>query len=239
MRPHPSHSDETICAPAPFREALADLVAFGMRVARMVACAADAEAVLAEAAVAAGVAEGLSPIAGSFAEAIEADRAASAAAEARREIVGRAHAVAAAFSQVSRAVRRTVLLAERLDRGWARPGGIDDRHAMARRQIGRAVADAIARDADGETAEMLNGALRERLDSLDTLDDIGERPVEDIIRAICRDLGVDPAGLPGRRADGLAASQPVKTARSPGTDGGARASPIRSPPALRAKEHPS
>jgi hypothetical protein len=105
-------------APEAFRVALAELVGFGMRVARMVAGSADTEIALAEAASAAGAAEGVSALATSLAEAMAADRAAAAAAEARATVVARVQAVAAAFAQVSRAIRRTVLLAD----GWTRAG---------------------------------------------------------------------------------------------------------------------
>jgi hypothetical protein len=191
MQTNPSRSDDPR-GPEPFRLALAELVQIGMSVARMIGRAAEAETALADAAASATAADGASPVATSLAEAIEADRAASAAAEARRDVAARTAMVAAAFTQVSRAIRRTVWLAERLDRGWARPGGADTRHAMARRQIVRAVGDAIAGEPD---AEALYESLRERLDSLDTLDEIGDRPADDIIRDICRDLGVDPARL--------------------------------------------
>jgi hypothetical protein len=193
MQTRPNPPDEITPAPEPFRAALAELVQFGMNVARLVSHAADAEMALAEAA--ATVASGVSPVANSLAEAIEADRAAAAAGEARRDVVERTAIIAAAFNRVARAVRLTVLLAERLDRGWARPGRADDRQAMARRQIDRAVHDAISSDADVADVERLNGELRERLDSMDTLDEIGNRPVADVIREICRDLGVDPARL--------------------------------------------
>ncbi|WP_158747374.1 hypothetical protein [Acidisphaera sp. L21] len=176
------------------------VVEVGVSVARMVGHAAEAESALAEAAATATVAAGIEPVATSLAEAIEADRAASAAGEARRDAVRRAGIVAAAYDKVARAIRRTVWLAERLDRGWARPGRSDDRQAMARRQIGRAVADAIARHADGERAERLSEAFRERLDSLDTLEELGDRPVEVIVREICRDLGIDPVRVNFSRA---------------------------------------
>ena len=184
---------EPACAPEPFRAALAELVQIGMSVARMVGRAAEAEAALAEAASAARVAEGISPLATSLAEAMAADQAAAAAGEARRSVITRTEIVAAAFNQTARAIRRTVLLAERLDRVWARPAATDTRHAMARRQIARAVSGAIAHEAEGDRAERLTEAAAERLDSLDTLDDIASRPAEDIIRDICRDLGLDPA----------------------------------------------
>jgi hypothetical protein len=187
--------DDTAKAPQGFRDALAELVQIGLRVARMVGRVADAEIELAEAASQAGVAEGVSALARSLAEAIEADRAAVAAAEMRHTVVARAEAVAAAFARVSRGIRLTVLLAERLDRGWARRGDVDDRHAMARRQITRGVADAIGREAEGERAMNLTAALAERLEALDTEAGIGDRSAEEIIGEICRDLGLDPARM--------------------------------------------
>jgi hypothetical protein len=177
-------------APDGFRAALAELVTIGMSVARMVGRSAETEIALADAA-ACGAAEGVPALATSLAEAIEADRAIAAAAEARGTVVPRVEAVTRAFAQVSRAIRRTVLLAERLDQGWARPSRADDRHAMAKRQIARGVADAIASEADGPRKERLTEALAERLDSLDEVEEIGSRPAEEIIREICRDLGVD------------------------------------------------
>jgi hypothetical protein len=189
MQTRSDPTDETSQAPVLFREALVELVQIGMRVARMVGRAADAEAALADAAMA----DGVLPVATSLAEAIAADEAACAAGEARQAGAARTEIVAAAFAQVSRAIRRTILLAERMDRGWARPVRADDRQAMARRQIVRAMGDAIARDPDAEEAERL-----------DTLDDIGGRTAEDIIREICRDLKVDPAFVPSEVAARLA-----------------------------------
>jgi hypothetical protein len=54
----------------------------------------------------------------------------------------------------------------------ARGGQADDRPAMARRQIARAVTQAIGRE-----------------NELDTL------PVEEVIVIICRDLGLDPVRM--------------------------------------------
>ncbi|WP_158742880.1 hypothetical protein [Acidisphaera sp. L21] len=215
MRPTTPQPDEIARAPEPFRAALAELVEIGMTVARMLARVAAGETTLAEAA--ATMAPDVSPVATSLAEAIEADRAASAASEARRDIVRRSEIVAAAFAQVSRAIRRTVLLAERLDCGWARPGRADCRDTMMRRQIARAVGDAIVRDADGAEADRLRGELAERLDSLDRLDDLGWAAVEDIVRDICRDLGV------AVKAVGLDLGLPF--VRSRGGTARARASP--------------
>jgi hypothetical protein len=195
------------------------------------------------------VAEGVSPVATSLAQAIEADRAAVAAGEALRDVAGRTEIVAAAFSQVSRAVRRTVLLAERLDRGWARPRCSDDRHAMARRQIERGVRDAIARNADSDDAPRLIRALAERLDSIDTLDDIEGRDIEgrcteDVIRDICRGLGVDPGRMVSEMGGKDAIPPMAKPQGGAGRNGAARDedslrdsdSRARASPA---REHPS
>jgi hypothetical protein len=190
------HPDDPTKAPQGFRDALAELVQMGLRVARMVTQVADAETAMAEAASQAGAAaEGASAMPTSLAEAMEADRALVAAAEARHSVVARAEAVAAAFALVSRAIRLTVLLAERLDRGWAQGGEPDDRQTMARRQIARGVADAIAAEAEGKRAAQLTEALTERLEALDTEAGIGDRPTEEIIAEICRYLGLDPVRM--------------------------------------------
>ena len=182
-------------APPQFRDALAELVQIGLKVARMVGHNADAETQLAEAAAQAGAAEGASALATSLAEAIEADRAAAAAAETRQTVVTRTTAVANAYARASRAIRLTILLAERLDRGWARRGTADDRHTMAKRQIARGVKDAIAREAEGERADDLTGALAERMEALDTEGAFDGCSAEEIIALICRDLGLDPARM--------------------------------------------
>ena len=210
-----SRPDDTTSAPEPFRAALAELVQVGMSVARMVGRAAEAETALAEAAATATVAEGVSPLATSLAEAMAADQAAAAAGEARRAVITRTEIVAAAFAKTARAIRRTIFMAERLDRVWARPVAADDHLAMARRQIARAVSDAIARDAEGDRAERLTETLAERLDALDTLDDVTSRPAEDIIRDICRDLGLDPARMTPRPAAQPAESPPARPLADP------------------------
>jgi len=187
-------------APAPpaFRDALAEVVQIGLSVARLVGRMAEAETAAAEAASPMPVAEGV--FATSLAEAIAADEAAVAAAEARQSALARAETIAAAFARVSRAIRMTVWLAERLDRGWARRGLSDDRHAMARRQIARGVIDAIGREAAGERAERLTETLSDRLESLDVEYELANRPVDEVIRQICRDLGLDTVPEPLRDA---------------------------------------
>jgi hypothetical protein len=188
--------DATAPAPLAFRDTLAELVQNGMSVARMLARTADAETALADAAAQIRVAEGVSPYATSLAEAIEADRAIAAAAEARHTVVARAETIAAAFARVSRAIRLTILLAERLERGLARGGVSDDRRTMGRRQMAREAEDAIEPE-PGERAERLTEAL-DRLESLDVEDELADRPPEEVIAEICRLLGLDPARLPLR-----------------------------------------
>jgi hypothetical protein len=215
-----SHPDQTAPAPQGFRDALAELVQVGLRVARMIGEAADAETDLAKAASQGHAAEGVSPVANSLAEAIEADRAAAAAAEARQTIVARTGIVAGAFARVSRSIRLTVSLAERLDRGWARLHTADDQHAMARRQIARAVTDAIGREAEGERAVHLTAALAERLEALDTEAGLGNRSPEEITSAICRDLGLDPSRMTIRSP--LPGATSPANASEAATNGGTR-----------------
>jgi hypothetical protein len=217
--------DQTATAPQGFRDGLAELVQLGLRVARMVARVADAETELAEAASRAGVDEGVSALASSLAEAIEADRAAAAAAEMRQTVVARVEAVAGAFARVSRGIRLTVLLAERLDRGWARGREADDQHAMARRQIARGVADAMGREAEGERAVRLTGAFADRLEALDTEAGVGDRSAEEIIGEICRDLGLDPARMTVR----LPLGGTVSLGEAASMNIGGRGWPVRPP----------
>ena len=88
-----------------------------------------------------------------------------------------------AFDRVARTVRRTVLLSRRLAADPA-PG----RTAAARREIIRKVEDAITR-ADKPT---LHAELHERLDAPELDDEIGSKPVADIVADIIRDLGLAP-----------------------------------------------
>ncbi len=185
-------SDLIARAPDAFRDALAELVQIGLSVARMVGRAAEAETTAAEAVAQLSVSDDIPPIATSLAEAIEQDRAYAAAAEARQTVVARANIIAATFAKVSRSIRLTVAMAERLDRGWARRSAADDREAMARRQVARRVTEVIGHQADGERAERLTEALTERLD---VADELSSRPIEEVITEICRDLGLEAARM--------------------------------------------
>ena len=193
-------ADDILRAPDAFRDALTELVGIGMSVARMIGLAAETETALAQSAAQVTAEDGVSPMPNSLAEAIEA------------------------YTEVSRAVRRTVLLAERLDRGWAGRPLADDQHAMAKRQIERGVRDAIEREADGSRADTLNDALIERMDSPDTMDEISLRSADDIIRTICGELklglmkldrGVAPDPSRGRSSSAHLGKRGEGDARSP------------------------
>ena len=194
-----SHTDEPACAPEAFRDALAELVQIGMSVAGLIGDIAAAERSANKAAAESALAVEDRPIATSLAEAIEADQAFAAAVEARLTALARAETITRVFAQVSRSVRMSVLLAQRLERGWGRCGRVDeasadDREAMARRQVARGVAAAIAREAgpDAERAERLTEAYTERLEAADPAEETHDRPAEEIIAEICLELGFDP-----------------------------------------------
>ena len=91
--------------------------------------------------------------------------------------------LAEAFERVSRAVRRTILLAQkRAEAPRAR--------AAARRQLIRNVEDEITTHAKPAEADSLRHEFAERLDAPELDDDIADRPILDIVNEICRDLGL-------------------------------------------------
>ena len=96
-----------------------------------------------------------------------------------------------AFERIVRTVRRTVLLAKRLDEVPVVKGVVTGvARAAARRRIIRAVEDTIQRSAEEDEAERLESEFMDRLDAPDIEDEIGSRPVQEIIDDICRDLGL-------------------------------------------------
>jgi hypothetical protein len=97
---------------------------------------------------------------------------------------------AAAYDRVTRSVRKSIWLVRKL----AEPAKSVDRIA-ARKQIIRTVEDAIQRHAEADPSETLHEELLDRLDTSELEDEIGNRPVEDIIADILRDLGL--AAIPG------------------------------------------
>ena len=96
-----------------------------------------------------------------------------------------------AYDRVGRRICRCALTARKL----AQPAKTIDRTAVRKRVL-RAVEDTIQRHTEDEDeAETLHAELLDRLDTLDLEDEIGTRPVEDIITDIIRDLGL--AAVPG------------------------------------------
>jgi hypothetical protein len=95
-----------------------------------------------------------------------------------------------AFERISRGVRRTIHLAERI--GQPPKPATDKTHRRQRRI--RAVENTIVRAADNPAAERLNAErlnaeVRERLDTED-FDDDDTRPIDDLIAEIRSDLGL-------------------------------------------------
>jgi hypothetical protein len=104
-----------------------------------------------------------------------------------------------ALERIGRTIRRTIILADKLNqppevRPAPKPPSGPDNRTTARKRIIRAVEDTIQRNVDGDAAERLHAELLDRLDEPDLEDDIATRPVEEIIRDICRDLGVAMEG---------------------------------------------
>ena len=162
------------------------------------------------------------------------------AAEARHPGVATGHA--APFERIVRTVRRTILLAQRLEAGPTRT----QRRTEARQRILREVEDSILNQSAGTQARALQAELRERLDAPDLEDAIGNRPIGEIICEIRRDLGLDvmPAPHTKRRRTPaqiahlhrVAAAAPGKAAEIPipGPDFGPTARPTARQSAQRA-----
>ncbi len=181
-------------APA-LHDALMELVTLGLRIARVAAEVVEAEGRVV-AVVAAGLPERVDH-AGSLADARQAGGAVDAADLALAQAAPRIGEAARAFERASRAVRRTAALVRRIECGWPRRGPADDHPSMVRRQVARGVGERIARHAQGEAAERLFDDLAERLDALEC-DGGLDLPVDGVIAAICRDLGLAcPAPAPG------------------------------------------
>jgi hypothetical protein len=102
--------------------------------------------------------------------------------------------LATAFDQVTRGVRRAILLAQHLD---TPPKQAAVNRTLARKKIIRRVEDDIGGMAvSPEHAETLREALRERMDEPDLDDDIANRPVGEVLDEIIRDLGMaDDCGM--------------------------------------------
>ena len=101
--------------------------------------------------------------------------------------------VTVAFDRITRTIRRTIVLAHKLNEPTKPTADRDpaQHRSAARRRIIRGVEDMIQQEFDGTDAEALRSELVERLDSPDLDDDIENRPIADIIKDICHDLGLD------------------------------------------------
>ena len=112
---------------------------------------------------------------------------------------------ALAYARAAEAVRRTILLAQHIAQSTTRAtqsaetatAAAQSKRATARKQILRAVEDTIQRAARPANAQALRLELLERIDSPDFADDLANRPPEQLIAELCRDMAL--ADLPGRR----------------------------------------
>jgi hypothetical protein len=93
-----------------------------------------------------------------------------------------------AFDRIARAVRRTVLLHDRLADPKQKPSPLQ--RIAARKRIIRDVEDAIAHKAPADEQEALHAELLERLDRPELDNEIADRSVADIVADITRDLGI-------------------------------------------------
>jgi hypothetical protein len=94
-----------------------------------------------------------------------------------------------AFNSVAQAVRRTVMLYDKLGKPTAN-------RTAVRKRIIRDVEDVIQRKADDlDDEKALHAEFIERLDRPDLEDEIANRSIAEIVTDICRDLGI--AHLPG------------------------------------------
>jgi hypothetical protein len=92
----------------------------------------------------------------------------------------------AAYEKITRAVRRTVMLYDKLcDPKKSRPNRI-----AARKRIIRDVEDAIEANAPADEQETLHAEFLDRLDRPDLDDEIADRSIADIVTDITRDLGI-------------------------------------------------
>ncbi len=96
-----------------------------------------------------------------------------------------------AYERITRALRRNIALAQKLHEPPKAPAAPQHRdRTAARKRIIRDVEDTILRTTKDDEAERLRGELLERLDAPDLDDDLDDRSVAEIIKDICRDLGI-------------------------------------------------
>jgi hypothetical protein len=119
---------------------------------------------------------------------------------------------AAGFERIARTIRRTIALARTLDQPVVVRAASP--HRAARTRIRREVEDAIGQDLDGAEAAESREDLRERMDRPEFENELADRPIEEIIAELCRDLAVGAAGGVQRRRP-----------EAPGDKGAGRADP--------------
>ena len=96
------------------------------------------------------------------------------------------------FDRIARTIRKTIALAQYLDK----PQRPQQDRTTARRKIIRRIEDNIHISEKSPRAEALDREFRERLDASEFDHELATRPIEDIIDEIIHDLGLDPrAGL--------------------------------------------
>jgi hypothetical protein len=189
-------------------QALTELVSLGLRMARVVTEVAEAEQRTVAAVTSWLPAQGIT--AASNEDAIQIGMAIDGADEALAHATPRIAMLARCLDQVSRSVRRTLALARRLEQGWPPRAPSDSRRAMLLRQATRDVGETIrARtQGDAEATERLFADLAASLDDPAFEQDLLERPVEEMVQILCREIGLPhadaPAGTdrpppPGRR----------------------------------------
>jgi len=95
------------------------------------------------------------------------------------------------YSRVSRAVRLTIALQQRLAKDIA--GLARDQAWSRRRRIGSAVHAAIEAEYDDSLViRSLSEHVRERLQDDEGFDDLADLTIEEAVAVICRDLGLSP-----------------------------------------------
>ena len=113
--------------------------------------------------------------------------AAQDAGAARADVAGAVEA----FERVSRAVRRTVRMAQFVAEGPVQAGrSVAAQRVTNRRRVLRGVEDMIEEEVGGEAAERLHAELLERLEAPDLDDELLDRPVDEVIRMVRCDLGL-------------------------------------------------
>ena len=170
-------------------DTLIELAALGMRMARVVVRLAEVEQQSVDIVAASLPAVGAVPASAS--EAVAAGVSLDGLAEWMAGAAPRVDRLARALERVSRSVRRSVALTKRLEAGWPRVRPVDDRAAMVRRQVKRGVSDVIRGVTDSDdAAERLFDELYERLEDPGLQQEMLELPAREIVRRICRDLGL-------------------------------------------------